>query len=148
MLAKKIKYTDYNGVEREEVFHFHLNKAELTEMELSTKGGMSTMLQDIVSADNTKKIVDVFKNMILSAYGEKSEDGKRFIKSEDLATAFSQTEAYSELFIELATDTKSAINFVNGVMPVDMEQVTEKDIEHLKIKDASNADLTIVKKDD
>lgn len=148
MLAKKIKYTDYNGVEREEVFHFHLNKAELTEMELSTKGGMSTMLQDIVSADNTKKIVDVFKKMILSAYGEKSEDGKRFIKSEDLATAFSQTEAYSELFIELATDTKSAINFVNGVMPVDMEQVTEKDIEHLKIKDASNADLTIVKKDD
>lgn len=131
MIAKEIRYTDYNGVERKEKFLFHLNKAELAEMELGTKGGMSRMLEDIVAADNTQKIVDIFKNMILSAYGEKSEDGKRFIKSEELSIAFSQTEAYSELFMELATNTQSAIEFVNGVMPVDVEKITEEDLNQL-----------------
>lgn len=117
MLKKTIPYTDYNDVERTEDFYFNLTDAEIMEMELSTTGGLAEMIQRIVSAKDTPSIVKVFKKLILKAYGEKSADGKRFIKSEELATAFSQTEAYSKLFMELSMDADAAALFVNGIMP-------------------------------
>ena len=117
MLSKTITYTDYNGVERTEVFYFNLSQAEIMEMELSTSGGMAEMIDKIVAAKETPEIVKIFKDIILKAYGEKSPDGKRFVKSAELASAFSQTEAYSKLFMELATDTEAAAEFINSVVP-------------------------------
>lgn len=117
MLKKTITYTDYNGVERTEDFYFNLTKAELTEMELSTTGGFTEMLQRIVAAQDNPTIVKIFKEIILKAYGEKSPDGKRFIKTKELADAFAQTEAYSNLFMELATDDEAAAKFINGIIP-------------------------------
>lgn len=135
MLKKNIKYTDYNGVEREETFLFHLTKAELMEMEMGTKGGLAEMIQHVVASEDAPAIIKVFKDIILKAYGEKSLDGKRFMKVSDagvpLSIAFSQTEAYSNLFMELATDADSAAKFVNGIMPSDMELPEEK-IEEIK----------------
>lgn len=116
MIAKTITYTDYNGTERTETFLFNLNKAELMEMELSTSGGMAEMIQDIVKSKDSATIVKIFKNMILKSYGVKSEDGRRFIKSEELSNDFSMTEAYSKLFMELATDSDAAAAFVNGII--------------------------------
>lgn len=121
MLKKTITYTDYNDVERKEDFYFNLSKAELTEMELSTAGGLAEMIQRIVNTQDAPKIVKVFKDLVLAAYGEKSADGKRFIKSEEIREAFSQTEAYSELFMELATDADAAAAFVNGIVPKDLD---------------------------
>lgn len=117
MLKKKITYTDYNGVERSEDFYFNLTKAELMEMEMSTLGGFTEMVQRIVAANDAPSIIKVFKELILKAYGEKSPDGKRFIKSKEISDAFSQTEAYSQLFMELATDADAAADFVNGLVP-------------------------------
>lgn len=117
MLKKTITYTDYNGVERTEDFYFNLSKAELTEMEMSTTGGLSEMITKIVAAQDIPSIIKIFKELILKAYGEKSPDGKRFIKSRELSEAFSQTEAYSILFIELAGDADKAAAFVNGMAP-------------------------------
>lgn len=117
MLKKKITYTDYNGVERSEDFYFNLTKAELMEMEMSTLGGFTEMVQRIVAANDAPSIIKVFKELILKAYGEKSPDGKRFIKSKEISDAFSQTEAYSQLFMELATDANAAADFVNGLVP-------------------------------
>lgn len=117
MIKRTIKYTDYNGVEREEDFYFNLSKAELAEMELTTKGGLTDYIQNIVNSENTAAIVSTFKQLLLKAYGVKSEDGKRFIKSDELSKEFSQTEAYSELFMELATDDKKASEFINGIVP-------------------------------
>ena len=119
MLKKTINYTDYNGMERKEDFYFNLNKAEVAEMELSTEGGLAEMIQKIVSSKDTPSIVKIFKDLILKAYGEKTPDGKRFVKSKELSDAFAQTEAYSELFMELATDAETASAFVNGIMPND-----------------------------
>lgn len=119
MLKKTIKYTDYNGAERTEDFYFNLNKAEIMEMQLSTAGGLSEMIQNVVAAQDAPAIIKIFKELVLKAYGQKSPDGKRFIKSEALATEFSQTEAYSILFMELATDADAASNFVNGIVPPD-----------------------------
>lgn len=117
MLKKTITYTDYNGTERTEDFYFNLTKAEVIEMELSTSGGMVDTIQKIVSAQDAPAIVKVFKDLIMKAYGEKSPDGKRFVKSDELSTAFSQTEAYSQLFMELSTDADAAAAFVNGIVP-------------------------------
>ena len=117
MLKKTITYVDYNGTERKEDFYFNLSKAEIMEMEMGTTGGMVEMINRIVAAQDAPAIIDVFKKMMLKAYGEKSADGKRFIKSKELSEAFSQTEAYSQLFMELATDADAASKFVNGIVP-------------------------------
>ena len=120
MLKKTVTYVDYNGVERTEDFYFNLSKAEVTEMELSVEGGFSKMLEEIVKSNDNARILEIFKEMVLKAYGEKSADGRRFIKSKELAEAFSQTEAYSEIFMELAMDEKAAAAFVNGIMPANL----------------------------
>ena len=95
MLKKTITYTDYNGVERKEDFYFNLTKAELMEMEMSTEGGLAERIQKVVDTKDVPSIIKIFKDLVLKAYGEKSADGKRFIKSKELSEAFAQTEAYS-----------------------------------------------------
>lgn len=122
MIKKTIKYPDYNGIERTEDFFFNLSKAELAEMELSTEGGFAEMVEKIIAAQDRPALIKIFKDLILRSYGEKSADGKRFIKSEELSIAFSQTEAYSQLFMELATDAQAASEFVNGVVPVEVSK--------------------------
>lgn len=117
MLKKRVKYTDYDGVEREEDFYFNLSKAEVTEMELSTTGGLSSILKKIVEEKDSKRIMFMFKDIVLKSFGVKSDDGKRFIKNEELKEGFSQTEAYVEVFMELASNAEAATAFVNGIMP-------------------------------
>ena len=120
MLKKTIKYTDYDGNEREEDFYFNLSKAEVTEMELSKEGGMSEYIKKISAAQNAPELIKLFKEIITKSYGEKSLDGKRFIKNKELTEAFTQTEAYSELFVELASNADEAVKFINGIMPKNM----------------------------
>lgn len=122
MLKKLIKYTDYDGRERSENFYFYLNKAELMEMELGVDGGMQQMIQLIIDKQDIPKIMNAFKTIILKAYGEKSPDGRRFIKSKELSEAFSQTEAYSNLYMELVTDANAAAAFINSIVPEEVAQ--------------------------
>ena len=117
MLVKTITYTDYDGNKRTEQFRFNLSKAEVAEMELSVGGGLSRKLQQIINEQDQQKIIEMFKEIILKSYGIKSDDGKRFEKSKEISDAFSQTEAYSELFMELATNAEAATVFVNGIVP-------------------------------
>ncbi len=126
MLKKTITYEDFNGDTVSEDFFFHLSKAELVELELSHKGGLSEALQRIVAAEDGKGIVQEFKNIILTAYGKRSDDGKRFIKTQEMRDEFSSTEAYSSLFIELVTDTDAAVEFINGVIPAGMAEEAAK----------------------
>lgn len=120
MLKKTITYTDYNGAEHTEDFYFNLSKAEIAEIEMTTEGGFAEKLQKIVDNQDAKGMIDVFKNLILKSYGVKSEDGKRFIKSEDISNSFYQSEAYSQLFMDLITNPDEATIFVKGVMPSDL----------------------------
>ena len=122
MLKKTVTYIDYNGMERTEDFYFNLSKAEVAEMELSVEGGFSKMLEEIVASKDNVRIVSLFKQMVLKAYGEKSADGRRFVKSEEISQAFAQTEAYSEIFMELALNTDAAAAFVNGIMPANLDK--------------------------
>jgi len=118
MLKKTITYTDFDGNERKEDFYFNLSKAEVMEMEMGILGGMTEMIKRIVDAKDNKQIIEVFKAMVLKAHGIKSPDGRRFEKSQEIRDAFEQTEAYSVLFMELATNAESATAFVNGIIPV------------------------------
>lgn len=122
MLAKTITYKDYNGNERTEKFYFNMSKAEIMEMEASTSGGFAGIVQKIIEAQDTPALVQIFKDFVLKAYGEKSNDGKRFIKSPEISAAFSQTEAYSDLFVELATNAEAAAEFVNGIIPSSLQK--------------------------
>ncbi len=122
MLKKTIKYTDYNGVERTEDFYFNLTKAEIMEMQLSTTGGLDEMIQRIIATQDVPAIAKIFKDLVLRAYGQKSPDGRRFIKNEELTEEFSQTEAYSELYMSLATDADAASAFINGIVPKDVAE--------------------------
>ena len=122
MVVKKIKYVDFNGVEREEEFMFNLTEAEITEMELTTDGGLSDSIKKIIAAQDTPQIIETFKMLLLKSYGEKSADGRRFIKSEELSKEFTQTNAYSQLFMELAYDDNAAIAFINGIIPESMRE--------------------------
>lgn len=120
MIKKNITYTDYNGVTRTEPFYFNLSKSELMEMEFGTVGGFTDMVQKVVATQDLPSLIKIFKDFVLKSYGIKSDDGRRFEKSEELATAFSQTEAYTTLFMELATDSKAASEFINGVVPAEV----------------------------
>ena len=116
MLRKVIKYTDFDGNEREEPFYFNLSKAEAIEMEMSTSGGLEKTIQKMIDTRDTKRIHELIKGLVLRAYGEKSADGKYFTKSKELSEAFSHTNAYSELMVELlAVDGQPAADFVNGI---------------------------------
>lgn len=127
MLKKTITYNDYNGVERTEDFYFNLSKAELMEMEMSISGGLTEMIEKIVATKDAPAIIKIFKELVLKAYGEKSADGKRFEKKNGaLAEAFAETEAYSQIFMELATDADKAAEFVNGIMPSDIAKQLPK----------------------
>lgn len=129
MLKKTIKYTDYNGNERQEDFYFNLNKAELTEMQLSVNGGLDAMLKTIIEANDQPTIMKVFKDLIMKSYGIKHIDGVQFEKSEEISRRFTQTEAYNVLFMEICTDAKAAAAFVNGILPNDLTKTinTEND---------------------
>ena len=120
MIKKTITYSDFNGNERTEDFYFNLTKAEITKMELSTKGGLAEMIQRIVAAQDTPAIIEVFEDLIKRSYGVKTPDGRGFVKRTDDLEAFMSTEAYSQLFMELATESDAAAKFVNGVVPADM----------------------------
>lgn len=121
MWKKTSKYKDYLGNERTEDFYFNLTEAECLELEMSTAGGLQQQLTTIIAAQDMPTIISTFKKILLMAYGEKSPDGRRFMKTNDqgvpLSKAFSETEAYSMLFMELSTDADKASEFINAIVP-------------------------------
>lgn len=125
MIKKTITYTDYDGNERTEDFFFHMNKAEVLEMEYSIGGGLSKSIEKISKLQDTTKIIPMLKDLILRSYGEKSGDGKRFIKSEELSKAFEQTEAYSNLIVDLITHADEAGKFIGGIIGASEDEIEE-----------------------
>lgn len=125
MYKKTITYEDYNGESRTEDFFFNLTKAELAELNLSVDGGYASYIERIVAAKDIPTLSKIFKELVLMSYGEKSADGKRFVKNRDghrLADDFVETEAYSELYIELVSNTDAASEFVNNIIPKNLDR--------------------------
>lgn len=133
MYKKTLTYTDYNDETRTEDFYFNLNKAEIMELEMSTPGGYEALLDRIIKTRDQVELIKLFKDLILRTYGEKSPDGRRFMKTPEITQAFMETEAYSEMFMLLATDDKEAAAFVNGVMPASLrESIDQAELDKMK----------------
>ena len=120
MLKKTITYEDFDGLERKEDFYFNLTKAECLEMETSVVGGMTALLQNIIDEKDPKRIVEYMKDLVLRAYGEKSADGKYFMKSDDIRNRFACSAVYPIIFMEFATDANAAADFAKGILPPDL----------------------------
>lgn len=120
MLKKTVTYVDFNGTERTEDLYFNLTKAELVELEVGVDGGMKEMLQKIIAENDRKRIYEYFKRIVLMSYGEKSLDGRRFVKSEEIRNGFAPTEAFSNIVMELSKDANAAGAFINGIMPKEL----------------------------
>lgn len=129
MRKETINYETFDGNTIKEDFYFNLTKAELMEMELGTEGGLAEKIQKVVDAQNTPELLKIFKDLVLLAYGVKSDDGKRFIKNQELRDAFAQTNAYSDLFMKLATDADAAAKFINDIVPADMGQQAQAQLQ-------------------
>ena len=126
MYKKTISYEDYNGEQQTRTFYFNLSKAELIEMQFSSEGGLQERLTRMIETKDGSGMMKTIKELILRSYGEKSADGNRFIKSKELSESFEQSEAYSELFMEIATDEKAAEAFVNGIIPKQLATELQK----------------------
>lgn len=131
MFKKTIEYTDFNGEKRKEDFYFNLTKAELLEMQLSASGGLQAYLMRIIETKDMPKLVEIFKEIIKKSYGEKSLDGRHFVKNADVWERFECSPAYSELFMELATDDNAAAEFVNNLLPDDYKP-SEEDMKKVR----------------
>lgn len=132
MFKKTVKYTNFNDEEVTDVLYFHISKPELIELESTVDGGLSNMIKRIIESSDNRSIIAEFKKLILLAYGEKSDDGKSFRKSDAMREAFSQTIAYEHIFMELAMDDKAASDFLIGALPKDFadsikENMTQQD---------------------
>lgn len=117
MLKEKIKYVDYNGLEREEDFYFNLNRVELVELQISTPGGFDAKLKKAIDDKDVNALIEIVKDLVIKSYGVKSEDGKRFIKSKELTDSFVQSEAYNTLFMKIISDADYAPKFINAIIP-------------------------------
>ena len=135
MFKKTITYTDFNGEQRTEDYYFNLSRAELTEMQMSVNGGMTEYLQQIVNSQDNKEIFAVFKEIIFKSIGEKSVDGKRFIKNDEIRSSFEQSEAYSELLVELMSDADKAADFVNALIPDQLQEEVKNETKDTVVKE-------------
>lgn len=114
-------YTDYDDNQRTEDFYFNYSEAELADLQFSVSGGLAGMIDKIIKTNDMPKLVELFRELIQEAYGEKSNDGRRFMKSPELTKEFTETVAYSQIYMRLATDSKAAQEFINKVVPKSMK---------------------------
>lgn len=126
MIKQTITYEDFDGNKRTEDHWFHLSKVEMTRMNVSAEGGFTKMVDKIIKANDDKRILEVFEDIIAKSYGERSLDGRRFIKDDELTKAFMQTPAYDALFEKLTTDADAAAAFINGIMPQEIKDAAAK----------------------
>lgn len=122
MLKKTMTYTDFNGNVRTEDFYFNLTKAEALDFQTSVHGGLSTMLKRLVATEDLPGLMKIFRDLVRASYGVKSDDGRRFMKSEELTRAFVETQAYSDLYTELATNDEEAAKFIKAILPPDLSE--------------------------
>ena len=141
MLKKTITFEDLDGNEVTEDFYFHMKKSDLVELQVSEAGGLTTIIRQIIETDDEQQLVAIFKKLILSAYGVRSADNRGFIKNQELRDSFASTDAYSQLFMELATDAEAASKFLNGIMPSSLVKEVEKVTSTDNLNDMSKAEL-------
>lgn len=132
MYKKTVEYTDFDGNARKEDCYFNLSKPELAKLQLSENGGLDKVITRFIQEQDTSKLVGFIDDFILLSYGKKSDDGKMFMKSEEISNMFKSTGAYEVIFMELVSDTQNVINFFKGVLPKDLSEKLPSDVATLE----------------
>lgn len=139
MYKKTVKYVDFNGDEREEDFYFNFTKQQLLQMRGSKEGGLEAYIDRIMRANDNNQVLEAYREILLLAYGEKSEDGRRHIKNDEIRENFESHAAFSDIYMEIFTNVDAATALIRGVMPADlMSQVEEQGKLEEQIKNASS----------
>lgn len=120
MYRTDVTYENFDGEQVTETCYFNLTKAEMLQLQLQYPEGYQVYLQRLVDDNNRKAMIDEFKHILSMSYGERSADGRKFVKSEEISNAFMASEAYSELFIKLISEEGYAEKFMSAVMPKDI----------------------------
>lgn len=144
MYKKTIKFTDFNGIERTQDFYFYLSKTDLTRLNSRVEGGIQNKFENIINKLNVKELVATVEELVKAAYGEKSDDGVRFIKSQALSESFAQTNAYDELFMELITSPDALADFIKKVLPADLQTKIDEEMAKGNIPEIVPAKVTEV----
>lgn len=127
MFKDVITYTDFNGVERTEDVYFHLSVPELIDMEIDhDNDSYADYIEKVIAAKDTKKLIEIFKALLLKAYGQKSEDGRTFKKDVEITKDFEGSPIYADLYMKLASDSDYAAKFINGILPSDLDKQIAK----------------------
>ena len=126
MITMTIKFTDFDGIERQEDFQFNLTEQEIAKMNLEKKGGLKKYLENIIAAKDLPELTNLFESLIQRSYGIKSPDGRKFVKSKEILDDFMSTQAYSDLYMRLITNTNEATKFINGIVPESMAKEIAK----------------------
>lgn len=129
MLKKTIEFEDFNGNKRKEDHYFNLTKSEIMKMEMSTKGGLTEMINNVIAAQDTPAVLKIFEDLVAASYGRKDADGRGFVKSQEIFESFKYTNAYDELFMELISDPKKAAEFFNGLIPADLAEKVKEEMD-------------------
>lgn len=111
MLAKTITYTDLNGQSQTETLYFNFNQREAAAFIDSIGGDYDAYASKILSTGRVSDIIDFITNILLDAYGQKSEDGKRFIKNAKIRAEFADSIAFAEITEQFLMDPKFSEEF-------------------------------------
>ena len=134
VLKKTIRYTDFDGTSREEDLYFNLSEAELLEMAIHhDRGveGVAAYFKELGESKDPKLIIPAVKNMLLLAYGERSEDGRHFRKSPEITDDFVSSAAYQEMFMQMMSDRDTIMGFFKGALPAKyLQALNELEREH------------------
>ncbi len=126
MYHREIEFEDFNGTTRKETFYFNLSRHEVLDLEWRTPGGIENYMKTIMATLDGQKLADMFQMLIDKSYGVKSPDGRSFVKGDQILNNFKFTNAYDNLYVELATDDKAAAEFINGIFPKEAVEAARK----------------------
>lgn len=151
MLKKTIVYTNpFTNIEVKEDHYFHISKADLLKMEMEenkttytdkngeTLTGLRARLTRIMEAENGKEMVKEFEDLIRLAYGKRQRD--LFHKSQEIWDNFKSSAAYESFFFEVCTDTDKMTEFINGIIPRNLDEEVQK--LQLKVEQSNGASPT------
>lgn len=130
MIKKTITFKNMDGVEITEDWYFALDADDVAMLELSSHGQLSERLKSVgesleeheddregLARANGAQIMALFRELIMTSVGKRSEDGRRHIKNADLVDDFKQTGSLANFLIDLVNNPTEAAEFINGIMP-------------------------------
>ena len=120
-----VQYQNFDGDLETEDLYFHLNIKELQEME-NWDVPLTKRIAKLTKTEDGKEAFELMRDIVEAAYGERSADGKRFVKNPEVLKNFTQGLAYDEVIISFIDGTTDLGKFVEGLLPKKVFELAKK----------------------